>query len=89
MTVSPWTARFIQAITGVRDALPECSAADPFSACNKPSKECLAECSVPDLGVHDDHIYLFEPCVIRNLFDYSLHVSRAVAARSYSCHYLI
>ena len=40
--------------------------------CNKPAKECPPPCAVPDLGVHDDHVYLFEPCVVRNSVDFSL-----------------
>lgn len=28
-------------------------------------------CAVPDLGVHDDKIYLFEPMAARNQLDFS------------------
>jgi hypothetical protein len=73
-TLYPFYKRFIQAVTGVRDGLPECDAEDPFPVCNKPPKECpkSAACAVPDLGVHDDKIYLFEPCVTRNSMDFSM-----------------
>ena len=56
----------------MRDGLPECAAADPFPVCNKGAKRCPKPCAVPDLGVHDDHVYLFEPCVLRNEVDSSL-----------------
>jgi hypothetical protein len=71
-TLYPFYKRFIQAVTGVRDGLPECDAEDPFPVCNKPPKDCPKPCAVPDLGVHDDKIYLFEPCVTRNSMDYSM-----------------
>lgn len=55
----------IQALTGIRDGLPTCPLNNTFAA----------NCSYPDLGVHDTHIFFFEPSAVRNLLDFSPQIS--------------
>ena len=67
----PFYQRFVQAVTGVRDGLPTCNSSDGANGFAIPD-DGVATCAAPDLGVHDDHAYLFEPCVLRNSVDVSL-----------------
>jgi hypothetical protein len=58
----PFYKRIIQAITGVRDGLPDCpkGVAVPISE----------QCAYPSLGIEDRrHIVFFEPSALRNTFD--------------------
>lgn len=58
----PFYKRIIQAITGVRDGLPDCpkGVAVPISV----------QCAYPSLGIDDTrHIVFFEPSALRNTFD--------------------
>ena len=58
----PFYKRIIQAITGVRDGLPDCpkGVAVPISE----------QCAYPSLGIDDTrHIVFFEPSALRNTFD--------------------
>ncbi|CAF4934284.1 unnamed protein product, partial [Rotaria magnacalcarata] len=58
----PFYKRVIQAITGVRDGLPDCPKHAPTGS----------NCSYPSLGIHDQqHLFFFEPTAFRNLLDYS------------------
>jgi endoglycosylceramidase len=64
----PFYRRAIEALTGVRDGLPTCPAAQPTSL--------AGTCAYPaQAGVHQQSIY-FEPLAYRNLVDFSLQVSR-------------
>ncbi len=57
----PFYAHTIQALTGVRDGLPDCAALP-----------AAATCAYPDLGIHDtNHLVFFEPIALRNLIDFS------------------
>ncbi len=57
----PFYAHVIQALTGVRDGLPDCA-----------TLPAAATCAYPDLGIHDtNHLVFFEPIAVRNLIDYS------------------
>ena len=67
----PFYQRFVQAVTGVRDGLPTCNSSDGANGFAIPD-DGVTTCAAPDLGVHDDHAYLFEPCVLRNSVDVSL-----------------
>ncbi len=56
--------RVIQAITGVRDGLPDCLPNVALPSSSNPS------CAYQDLGIHDTrHIFFFEPAAERNTFD--------------------
>lgn len=58
----PLYSRVIQAITGVRDGLPDCPKSNPFGK----------DCAYPNLGINDQrHSFFFEPTSVRNLVDYS------------------
>lgn len=70
-TLYPFYRRVLQSLTGVRDGLPTCDPADPYPICNKKPSKCPKPCAVPDLGLHDDKIYLFEPMALRNQLDFS------------------
>ena len=59
----PFYKRVIQAITGVRDDLPDCPLNDTIRD----------DCAFPDLGVHDiRHLIFVEPCALRNQLDRSI-----------------
>ena len=58
----PFYQRVIQAITGVRDNLPDCPKENPFGR----------NCAYPNLGINDQrHLFFVEPTAVRNLLDYS------------------
>ena len=58
----PFYKRVIQAITGVRDDLPDCPQYAPTGI----------NCAYPNLGINDHrHLFFFEPTSIRNLLDYT------------------
>lgn len=59
--------RTIQALTGVRDGLPDCPATAPGSS----------GCAYPDLGIHSRQLMFFEPTAVRNQLDFSLQTSKA------------
>ena len=57
----PFYAHVVQALTGVRDGLPECAALP-----------AAATCAYPDLAIHDtNHLVFAEPIALRNLIDFS------------------
>ncbi len=58
----PFYQRVIQAITGVRDNLPDCPKDAPTGI----------NCSYPSLGINDQrHLFFVEPTAIRNLLDFT------------------
>ena len=58
----PFYRRVIQAITGVRDGLPDCPKSNPGGS----------NCAYPSLGISDQrHLFFFEPTALRNLVDFS------------------
>jgi hypothetical protein len=58
----PFYKRVIQAITGVRDDLPDCPKDAPIGF----------NCSYPNLGINDKrHLFFVEPTAFRNLLDFS------------------
>ena len=62
----PLYRRAVQAITGVRDGLPDCPPGGGISPA------AGAECAYADLGIHDTrHIFFAEPSALRNTFDAS------------------
>lgn len=70
-TLYPFYKRVVQSLTGVRDNLPNCDPSDPYPVCKKDSLSCPKPCAAPDLGLHDDKIYFFEPIALRNQLDFS------------------
>ncbi len=67
----PFYTRVIQALTGVRDGLPDCPASQPSQA----------TCAYPDLGIHDtNHLVFVEPIAIRNLIDFSPQHSKPISS---------
>ncbi len=67
----PFYTHVVQALTGVRDGLPDCPAALPAQA----------TCAYPDLAIHDtNHLIFFEPIAIRNLIDYSPQHSKVFSS---------
>ncbi len=61
----PFYAHAIQAITGVRDGLPDCTEGKVSPAC-----------AYVDLGVHDTrHMFFVEPIAVRNQLDFALQAS--------------
>jgi endoglycosylceramidase len=63
----PFYTRAIEALTGVRDGMPTCPAADPTSLTNA--------CAYPQLASVSRQQIFFEPLAYRNLVDFSLQVS--------------
>lgn len=62
----PLYRRAVQAITGVRDGLPDCPPGGGLSPA------AGAACAYADLGIHDTrHIFFAEPSALRNTFDAS------------------
>ena len=58
----PLYKHVIQALTGVRDGLPDCPSSAPTGN----------DCAYPNLGINDQrHLFFFEPTSIRNLLDYT------------------
>ncbi|CAF2778703.1 unnamed protein product [Rotaria sp. Silwood2] len=58
----PFYKRVIQAITGVRDNLPDCPKHAPTGT----------NCSYPNLGINDKrHLFFVEPTSVRNLLDFT------------------
>jgi hypothetical protein len=62
----PFYKRTIQAVTGVRDDLPDCPMTSPIGT----------DCAYPDLGIHTTKVMFFEPMAIRNQLDVSLQLSK-------------
>ncbi|MCC7078846.1 MAG: cellulase family glycosylhydrolase [Acidimicrobiia bacterium] len=58
----PFYRRVVEAVTGVRDGLPDCPA-------EKPTGD---DCAYPDLGIRDTrHVIAFEPNAFRNVVDFA------------------
>lgn len=62
----PLYRRFVQAITGVRDGVPDCPADNPVQK----------NCAYPDVGIQSKKLILFEPMALRNQLDFSLQISK-------------
>ena len=64
----PFYKRVVQALTGERDGLPDCTTGQPYHN--------VSACAYPDLGVRDArHPIFFEPSSLRNLLDFTPQVS--------------
>ena len=64
----PLYKRVVQALTGERDGLPDCTTGVPYF--NR------SACAYPDLGVRDTrHPIFFEPSSLRNLIDFTPQIS--------------
>ncbi len=64
----PFYTRAIEALTGVRDGLPTCTAGAPTSLSNT--------CAYPKLASVSRQQIFFEPLAYRNLLDFSIQVSK-------------